>query len=241
VNGDQFAAAIGAVSVAELPLAVEPLADERIRSALDGAGVVLFGEIHGVYENPLAVYTLMRRFELSCLGLEWPPELQPVIASFLTSGRLDFPSIAQSADGRITAGHFAVLRALSQEGRLNRLVLFAPAVAYPKWSDRDRAMASYLLARVGKEPVLVAVGNLHSRLLRHRHGEPMGTHISRERPGAVEISVEYAGGAYFNIASRRFASPLSRRSPGQALTLTWSKSRAVLTVPEAHEAAVPAG
>lgn len=78
--------------MAELPLAVEPLADERIRSALDSAGVVLFGEIHGVYENPLAVYTLMRRFELRCLGLEWPPELQLVVASFLTSGRLDFPA-----------------------------------------------------------------------------------------------------------------------------------------------------
>lgn len=227
--------------MAELPLAVEPLADERIRSALDSAGVVLFGEIHGVYENPLAVYTLMRRFELRCLGLEWPPELQPVIASFLTSGRLDFPSIAQSADGRITAGHFAVLRALSQEGRLNRLVRFAPAVAYRKWSDRDHAMASYLLASLGKEPALVAVGNLHSRLLRHRHGEPMGMHVLGERPGTVEISVEYAGGAYFNLASKRFASPLRRLSPRQEPTLTWSKSRAVLTIPEAHEAAVPAG
>jgi hypothetical protein len=110
--------------VGELPISLEAAAEEQITSAVRDGGILFVGEIHGVLENPLVIYTLTRRFRLTSLALEWPTSIQPMVNRFLDSGDLSYSLIAHSADGRVTAGHFAVLRALSREGRLSRLVLF---------------------------------------------------------------------------------------------------------------------
>lgn len=144
----------------------------------------------------------MHRFGVRCLGLEWPPALRSVIDHFLSSGSLTYSAIADSADGRITAGHFAVLRALSQEGLLNRLVLFSPLASHATWTHRDREMADHLLGGIGKEPAIAAAGNLHTQLSKHRHGLAMGMHVARERPATLEIRIDYMSGAYFNLGPK---------------------------------------
>jgi len=35
---------------------------------------ILHGETHGAAENPLVILTLMHRFRVPVLALEWPPE-----------------------------------------------------------------------------------------------------------------------------------------------------------------------
>jgi hypothetical protein len=51
----------------------------------------------------------MQAFGLTSLALQWPDDLAPVIEAFLAGGTLaDHPSL-WFGDGRITAGHLAVL------------------------------------------------------------------------------------------------------------------------------------
>jgi hypothetical protein len=241
VNASQFTASIEAFPVADLPIAVEHALEERLRSSLSRRAVVLVGETHGVRENPLVLYTLMRRFDVRCLGLEWSPSLGPVIEDFLRGGQLAYEHIADSADGRITAGHFAVIRALSSEGRLDRLVLFSPLLPYSTWSDRDRDMARHLLAGVATDPAIAAAGNLHTSFKEHAHGLPMGVLIANERPSSMEINLEYLQGSYFNFGPKRMRRRFRSAFAPQPASLQWKGGRALLTVPEAHIASVPAG
>lgn len=115
-------------------------------------------------------------FGVRVLALEWPPELEPAVQRYLEGDELDFRMFEGSSDGRITAGHMAVLRKLHDEGSLERLVLFdAPApiagvVAVrgrafrgtkEGWTGRDRLMAERLLAGInGAPPALVVAGSL---------------------------------------------------------------------------------
>ncbi len=241
MNASQFTASIEAFPVVDLPIAVEHVLEERLRAAVSHGAVVLIGETHGVRENPLVLYTLMRRFDVRCLGLEWSPALGSVVDDFLRRGRLTYEPIADSADGRITAGHFAVLRALSSDGRLDRLVLFSPLLPYANWSDRDRDMARHLLEGVRTEPAIAAAGNLHTSFKEHSHGLPMGVHIANARPSSVEIHIEYLRGAYFNFGPKRIRRRFRSWFAPPPASLQWKGGRALLAVREAHIASVPAG
>jgi hypothetical protein len=193
-----FTEAVEAFSVAQLPLEVEPAAGDRVRAAVATGGALLVGERHGVEQNPLVAYTLMHRFDVRILCLEWPADLEPAVERYLAWGRLDASSLRRRPrDDRITAGHFAVLRALAQEARLDRVVLFDPPVWPDTWSERDQNMAARLLAALGGFPAVVMAGNLHTRLRRHRQGEPMGAHVARARPGTREVRLRYPGAGRF--------------------------------------------
>jgi hypothetical protein len=101
-------------------------------------------------------------------------------------------------------------------------------------------MADHLLGGIGKEPAIAAGGNLHTQLSKHRHGLAMGMHVARERPATLEIRIDYMSGAYFNLGPKHFGSRFRRWPKRERLGLTWADPRAILTIPEAHEAAVPA-
>src|SRR5262249_16178044 len=120
----EFWRAVEGFSVADLPLVIRADAERRLQSCLTGGGPILLGESHGAAENPLVILTLMHRFGVRVLALEWPPELEPAVQRYLEGGALDFRMFEGSSDGRITAGHMAVLRKLHDEGGLERLVLF---------------------------------------------------------------------------------------------------------------------
>ncbi len=221
----EFTAAIDAFAVHDLQVPFEPEADDRLRVTVAAAGVILLGEVHGIAQNPLVVYTLARRYDIRCIALEWPAD----------ADLADFDSLRHYADGRITAGHFAVLRALREEGRLDTVVRFSELGHFASWSARDQDMADRLLQGVGESAVIAAAGNLHTRLERHRHGIPMGVHVAQSRK-AIEVRIQASGGTFYKFGRRRLSwRPLRR--PG----LRWAGTHAVFGIGRARVAAVPGG
>jgi hypothetical protein len=239
----EFWEAVTGFPVDEPPMAVSPEAENRLRACLAAGGPVLLGEKHGAAENPLQVFALMRRFDLRVLALEWDADLTPALDAYLATGDLDGwpPQLAWSSDGRITAGHLAVLRALRGGGHLDRVVLFDGYWA-GDWNERDRMMAERLLAGIaGAPPALVVAGNLHTRLQPHEHGVPMGHHVALAMSGTTEIRMEYLGGEIFNLR-RRPAAGLARRPrlrPAPVPSLWVDRGGLVLTLPRVHAAVVP--
>lgn len=207
---------------------VELTAGTRLRAKLEAGGPILVGERHGVAQNPLVAHTLMRRFGVRVLALEWSTDLQRAVDAFLAGGPLAAERFTDGGDGRITAGHLAVIRALRRDGLLDRVVLFDPSPWPDTWSERDWAMAVRLLQETGATPSLVMAGSLHTRLRRHRHGEPLGAHVARARPGTIEVRLRYPGDVLAGV--RRDACAL--RSAGAWLELT---------VPDSRPGVTPAG
>ncbi|HEY4027158.1 MAG TPA: hypothetical protein VGO86_12075 [Candidatus Dormibacteraeota bacterium] len=222
----RFAEAVDAFVVEDLVMGVDPTADARLRAKVAAGSPILVGERHGIEQNPLVAYTLMRRLNIRLLALEWSGELEPVVDRYLAGHELDVDALAQSRDGRITAGHFAVLRALSVAGLLDRVVLFDLAIWPRTWSERDEGMAGRLLAGTRGTPALAMAGSLHTRLRRHRHGEPMGAHVARTRAGTLEVRLRYPGGG-----------PLSWH--GSSCMLRPAGAWLELTVPHARQAVTP--
>jgi hypothetical protein len=96
--------------VADVDLAAElAAAAAAAQQSLDDSGLLLLGEMHGARENPLLARALMQAFGITRLALEWDADLAPVIEAFLATGTLADHWLLWSGDGRITAGHLAVL------------------------------------------------------------------------------------------------------------------------------------
>ncbi len=104
-------------------LVIEPAALAAARRSLDSSGLLLLGEMHGVRENPLLIRALMQAFGLTSLALEWPDDLAPVIQAFLAGETLADHPWLWGGDGRITAGHLAVLAERAAAGPL-KVILF---------------------------------------------------------------------------------------------------------------------
>lgn len=113
-------------------------------------------------------------------------------------------------DGRVTAGHFGVLRERAAAGPLT-VILYA--------SPGD----------------LVVAGNAHTRTDDRSLGTPLGACLAKRRPGVRAISIDYLGGSYFNFAERRFA---DRRARDQATALRVVDDELVLTLTNADAAVV---
>ena len=104
-------------------LVSEPAALAAARRSLDSSGLLLLGETHGVRENPLLIRALMLAFGLTSLALEWPGDLAPAIRAYLAGKTLADHPWLWAGDGRITAGHLAVLAERAVAGPLE-LILF---------------------------------------------------------------------------------------------------------------------
>jgi len=223
-------------AVADLDLQAEPAAAVAARRSLDDAGLLLVGEVHGVRENPLLIRALMRMFGLTSLALEWPEDLAPAVAAFLAGEALaDHPQL-WSGDGRITAGHLAVLAERANAGRLE-LTLFDGAIGADwSWSRRDEAMAARILAgRAGTTRTLVVAGNAHTPVSRTELGVPMGACLARRRPGVREIRIHYCSGYFYNCRPAQFAAI----GPGRHQVRLYQHDGAlVLDLPSAREALV---
>jgi hypothetical protein len=139
--------AVAQFEVIDVELVIDRPALTAVRRSLDESGLLLLGEMHGVRENPLLVRALMRAFGLNALALEWPDELAPVIDTFVTSGVLEDHPWLWFGDGRITAGHLAVLRELPGSGPLDLTLFDVVVTAGASWSARDEMMAGRILAR----------------------------------------------------------------------------------------------
>lgn len=184
-------------------VALDRISVERIRAALPDGGLVMVGEPHGTHETPGVLHALMTALDVRTIGFEWShEEMDECVRSFLRTGSFDLEglwSLPASAelfcgDGRITAGHFALLRRLRGEERLDRAILFDrldPEPAPEDWRSRDREMAERLLQEWdGRGVAVIAVGGFHVHL------EQPGTmaHELAHRVPVCTATIDYAGG-----------------------------------------------
>jgi hypothetical protein len=234
---DELHRAVAEFEVADLGLVIEPAARAAARASLESAGLLLLGETHGVRENPLLIRALLQAFRLTSLALEWTDGLAPVIEAFLASGTLADHRWLWSGDGRITAGHLAVLAERTVAGPL-RLILFdGPIGAGWSWSQRDEAMAGRLLAAApAATPVLAVAGGYHTPTSPIDLGVPMGAWLAGQRPGVREIQISYGGGSFYNCEPRQFGRSMSPRQP---VRLHQQDGELMLDLPWASEAVVP--
>jgi hypothetical protein len=210
----------------ELPL--EESAVDAARRSLDESGLLLLGEVHGVRENPLIILGLMRGLGLTRLALEWPADLAPQLHAYLSQGTpLDHP-LWWLGDGRVTAGHFAVLRAL---GPIT-ITLFDSGMFTGDWSQRDAEMARLVLA-AGGGPKLVVAGNAHTPTHPSELGLPMGACLATARAAVRDVRIDYGTGGFYNCEHRQL------RGPSSPLGLRTVEDELVVGLPEFSEATVP--
>ena len=243
---DALERAVAGFEVRDLGLVIDPPARAAARRSLDESGLLLLGEVHGVRENPLVIRALMQAFGLNALALEWPDRLAPVIAGYLTGGVLaDHPAL-WLGDGRITAGHLAMLSERAAAGGDLDLTLFdRVADAGWTWSQRDEAMAEVILARTAGAGTLAVAGNAHTRTRPTDLGVPLGARLARQRPGVLDVRISYSGGRFYNLGPREFqghrgggTGPRRSARPGQ-IRLHLLRGRLILDLPQASEATVP--
>jgi hypothetical protein len=228
--------------VNDLELVVEPSARIAGQRSLDESGLLLLGEVHGVRENPLVIRALMQVFGLDALGLEWPDELAPVVRAYAAGGALaDHPAL-WLGDGRITAGHLAVLRERATVQPLDLILFDVRTGVGWSWSQGDEAMAVRILARAAAGAgTLVVAGNAHTPTSPTSLGVPLGACLARRRrPGVLGNRIRYGGRQFYNLASRQFRHP---DIPGHSgpIRLQLLHGRLFFDLPEASEAIVLTG
>ena len=188
-------------------------------------------------ENPLLIRALMQAFRLTGLALEWDECLAPIIEAFLARGMLADHRWLWFGDGRITAGHLAVLAERAAAGPL-QLILFDGVIGADWiWSQQDEAMAERLLAACPPATRTLAVaGGYHTPASPIELGVPMGAWLARQRPGVPDIQIRYGGGRFYNCGPRQFD---RRMTPRQPIRLHQHDGELVLNLPVASEAVVP--
>jgi len=238
-------------AVVDLPLRIEPAAAAAVEQSLTDSGLLLLGEAHGARENPLVIRALMRAFGLTRLALEWPEELAPVIHAFLASATLADDWLLWLGDGRITAGHLAVLSELAATGQLDVLLYDGMLDAHRTWSQRDEAMAGRILAVAAPGTrTLVVAGNAHTPTASTELDVPLGAHLARHRPGIREIRISYGGGTIYNCRPRHIPAgggragrpgglPLRLMSGQEQVVLHAERGELLLELPAPTEAVVP--
>jgi hypothetical protein len=232
-----FAQAVAEFPVSDPGLVLAPAARAAAEQSVRESGFLLLGEVHGVRENPLLIRALLQALGLTSLALEWPVELAPAIRAFLAGGALADHPLLWFGDGRITAGHLAVLRERTAAGPLDLILMDGTTDADWSWSQRDEAMAARVLAAAADAGTLVVAGNAHTPVQPTELGVPLGAVLAARRPGVREIRIDYRGGRFYNLGPRRFAPRTgSRRLPPR---LVLRNDNLTLVLPAATEAVVP--
>lgn len=238
----KFIEAINTDPVLEIETDFDENATRSLESELANAKLFMLGETHGVKENPDIIYTLFKKFGFRNLALEWEPPLKEKVQRFLNGETLDFESIKDSPDGRITARHFALLKKLKEEGLLEKFVCFDQGGS--SWDKRDENMAHNIIANLTEAPTLVVAGNLHTKTepitFENEETEhyPMGVQVKRNIPNVPSGRIEYLTGKFHNYGTRNFE---ERSNNSEVLTAKFYKegSLYVFELPKAHAAVVP--
>lgn len=203
-SASRFAAAVAEHPFTDYEFEAETLA--RVGSSLAATGLLIVGEPHGVRETPSVLYALASALGTRAVAFEWShEEMDAPVQEFLRSGSFDFEALwslpAASeffcGDGRITAGHFALLQRLRSEGRLNQVIVFDRLDHEPPedWEAqvlvREQEMATRLLREWDRDlPLLVLTGAFHARL-DAAAGDPMAAHLARELPELQPAMLDY--------------------------------------------------
>jgi hypothetical protein len=211
---------------AALSLAAQSIAD---------AGLLVVGEPHGVSETPSVLYQLSCELGTRAIAFEWShEEVEEPLQAFVRGHPFDFealwslPGTAEffCGDGRITAGHFALLERLRQEGTLGQAIAFDRLDPDPplEWQARDRDLAERLLAEWSGQPLLVLTGAFHARL---DADGTMAAHLASSRRGLATAMLDFDRGSCW---SRGTAHDVSGSMPEAPIRLR---------IPEATPAVVP--
>lgn len=245
----KFEQAILDIVLEEIPTNFESEAVTEIEQKIKEHGLFLLGEMHGVRENAAIIYTLMKKFGLRGLALEWNKELSSMVNGFLATNEFNYELIENEEDGRITAAHFALIKKLRAEGLLTYLLLFDEK-QMGSWDRRDEAMASNVLKGRSEDiPTLVVAGNFHTitepvwfendQLLHH----PMGEHIFQAIPDLVTGRITYNRGQFYNFGiktiTRETVEENQQTKQTQARFYRQEEGYYVFELPEAHAASVP--
>ena len=233
---EEFQRAVDEFDITSSRLTIDPAALAAARQSLDQSGLLLLGEVHGVRQNPLLARALMAALDVTGLALEWPAVLATAVSGFFAAGQVpDHPEL-WGGDGRITSGHFALLRERFLAERLQALTLF-DGVDEVSWSGRESAMAERILnAQAPATRTLVIAGNAHTALTPTMLGVPLGARLAEWRPGVREIRIRYGNGAYYNLSPKRFTSQYSLRRKAR---LRAEGGALVLDLPGPAQAWVP--
>lgn len=240
-----FVEAISTVAVEEIPTVFDESAAQRLAESIKESRLFILGEMHGVKENTDVIYTLFKRFGFRQLALEWEPELKGLGEKFLESGEFDFDAVKDSPDGRITAGHLALIKKLKSEGMLDGLVCFDGGSGGEGWNARDAAMAKNILANLSNSPTLVVAGYLHAKMepitfddeLGEQH--PMGENLKKNISNIASGRIEYKKGQYHNYGTQEFEKLSGEDPPSEARFYQDENGLYIFELPEAHAAIVP--
>jgi hypothetical protein len=245
-----FRQAVEVHDLQEIETDFDESAVNSLRQQLAETQAFILGEMHGVKENPDVIYTLFKKFGFNNIALEWSErELGEVLKEFLVNNNLNFEDIKDSRDGRITAGHFALLKKLKEEDLLGKIILFDQDIdpnirRDTSENERDLAMSQNVLSGLGEGNTLIIAGNWHTQVnpvtasddtLKH----PMGEHLKSRMPTIPFGNIRYQKGQYHNLGTRDFwtnpdIEPISK--PTFRLS---EDGKYLYTIPEAHSAIVP--
>jgi hypothetical protein len=233
---EEFQRAVDEFDITSSRLTIDPAALAAGRQSLDQSGLLLLGEVHGVRQNPLLARELMAALDVTGLALEWPTELAAAVSGFFADGRVPDHAQLWGGDGRITAGHFALLRERFLAERLEALTLF-DGVHEAGWSQRESAMAERILNAHGPgRRTLVIAGSAHTALTPTMLGVPLGARLAEWRPGVREIHIRYGKGTYYDLSPHRFKHQFSLRRTAR---LRAEGGSLVLDLPGPAQAWVP--
>lgn len=240
-----FLEAVSSGTVRELPISFDHNAVQELAARIQHNKVFLLGETHGVKQNVDVIYTLFKRFGFRQLALEWNSSLTPVAETYLETGNLDFAAIQESPDGRITAGHFALLKKLMSEGALEKLICFDGDAGWDGWSARDATMARNILSNLSDAPTLVVAGNLHTKTEPVTFADeptpqhPMGERLKQELPSLASGRIVYRSGQYHNFGTKKFAPVVDDETPATGRFFKREDGLYILEVIDAQPASVP--
>lgn len=240
-----FIEAVSSVSIMEIPAKFEESTIIQLIEKLRSTKLFILGEMHGVKENVDVIYTIFKKFGFRQLALEWAPELKYVAEKFLESGTVDFDAIKDSPDGRITAGHFALIKKLKSEGLLDGLICFDGGSGGKGWNARDAAMAKNILTALSDKPTLVVAGNLHTKTEpvtfdnEPDEQHPMGENVIKEIPDVASGKIAYLEGQFHNYGVKEFEKSPEKEKPAEAKFYKDEKGLYIFEIPEGHAAIVP--
>lgn len=239
----EFIKALESLTIEEIPADFDEDASKKLVANLDKTKLLILGEMHGVKENVDVIYTLFKKFGFSQLALEWEAGLKVVADKYLESGEIDFDAIQDSPDGRITAGHFALLKKLKDEGLLEKLICFDGS-GEADWNARDENMAKNILDNLSDSLTLVVAGNLHAKVepitFSDEPGErhPMGSLVKAKIPNVPSGNIEYLTGQYHNYGTQDFFEDPEQEKTGSRFYITVD-GLYTFVLPEASPAIVP--
>ena len=152
---------------------------------------------------------------------------------YIKTGKLDFKTIQDSPDGRITAGHFVLFRELVEQGYVKRVFCFDQ---WDKnWDKRDLNMAKNIESKLKKNKKTLIITGLTHVQNSPKFGDETHVsvvdHLQKKHPKLVVAKISFKSGYYQNFGKKKIASAKVKNAKSKEINLMINKT--------AHPAIVP--